>query len=251
MKLKVPDTILPHAVSGWCPGCGHGIITRLVAEAVEELGIEENFILCTDVACGALVAYITKWNVIGAAHGRTIIAAAGAKRVRPDQIVLAAPGDGSAYSIGIESTIHCALRNENVLALVVNNCVFGMTGGQMSPESLPGQKTTSSPFGRDVAVNGAPFDVVKTLGSYDIAYLARGSVSTPANVVKTGKMIKKALEKQMRGEGFCLLEVLSPCPTNWGYPDDKAYKALEYMREHQEKFYQLGEFIDKGGHSDG
>ncbi len=247
MNRRIPESLLREKSSGWCPGCGHGIITRMVAEAVEELGLEENFILCTDVACGALAAYVTKWNVIGAAHGRTIIAAAGAKRVRPDQIVLAAPGDGSAYSIGIESTIHCALRNENVLALVVNNCVFGMTGGQMSPESLPGQKTTSSPFGRDPHINGAPFDVVKTLGSYDIAYLARGSVSTPANVIRTGKMIRKALKKQLAGEGFCLLEVLSPCPTNWGYPDDAASRALDYMREKQEAFFQIGEFIDKGG----
>ena len=122
-----------------------------------------------------------------------------------------------------------------------------MTGGQMSPESLPGQVTTSSPHGRDPKVNGNPFDVVKTLGKFDIAYLARGSVSSPANVIKSQKMIKKALEKQMRGEGFCLVEILSPCPTNWGFADDKAYKALEYMKEHQEKFYELGEFIDKGG----
>ena len=247
MNRRIPESLLREKSSGWCPGCGHGIITRMVAEAVEELGLEENFILCTDVACGALAAYVTKWNVIGAAHGRTIIAAAGAKRVRPDQIVLAAPGDGSAYSIGIESTIHCALRNENVLARVVNNCGCGMTGGQMSPESLPGQKTTSSPFGRDPHINGAPFDVVKTLGSYDIAYLARGSVSTPANVIRTGKMIRKALKKQLAGEGFCLLEVLSPCPTNWGYPDDAASRALDYMREKQEAFFQIGEFIDKGG----
>ena len=117
----------------------------------------------------------------------------------------------------------------------------------MSPESLPGQKTTSSPFGRDPHINGAPFDVVKTLGSYDIAYLARGSVSTPANVIRTGKMIRKALKKQLAGEGFCLLEVLSPCPTNWGYPDDAASRALDYMREKQEAFFQIGEFIDKGG----
>ena len=108
-------------------------------------------------------------------------------------------------------------------------------------------KLTRSPHGRDPKVNGNPFDVVKTLGKFDIAYLARGSVSSPANVIKSQKMIKKALEKQMRGEGFCLVEILSPCPTNWGFADDKAYKALEYMKEHQEKFYELGEFIDKGG----
>ena len=247
MKLTIPSTINRENKSGWCPGCGHGIIMRMLAEAIDELGIQEDVILVTDVACGELAVSVVEWNDIGAAHGRPIITAAGAKRARPDQIVIANPGDGSAYSIGIESTIHCALRNENILALVTNNCVFGMTGGQMSPESLPGQVTTSSPYGREPKVNGNTFDVVKTLGQYDIAYLARGSVSSPANVIKSQKMIKKALEKQMRGEGFCLVEILSPCPTNWGFADDKAYKALEYMKEHQEKFYQLGEFIDKGG----
>ena len=163
MKLTVPSTINRENKSGWCPGCGHGIIMRMLAEAVDELGIQEDIILVTDVACGQLAVSVVEWNDIGAAHGRPIITAAGAKRARPDQIVVANPGDGSAYSIGIESTIHCALRNENILALVTNNCVFGMTGGQMSPESLPGQVTTSSPHGRDPKVNGNPFDVVKTL----------------------------------------------------------------------------------------
>ena len=251
MKCKLPETIVRDRASGWCPGCGHGIVYRLLAEAAEELGIDEKIILVTDVACGEMGRYKYNWNNIGAAHGRPVITAAGAKRARPEEIVVANPGDGSAYSIGIESTIHCALRNENFLTLVTNNCVFGMTGGQMSPESLPGQKTTSSPKGRDPLVNGNTFDVVKTLGQYDIAYLARGSVSTPANVIKAGKMIKKALEKQIRGEGFCLVEILSPCPTNWGFPDDNAYKALEYMHEQQEKFYELGEFIDKGGKNNG
>lgn len=245
MNLKVPASLNPEQRVGWCPGCGHGIVMRCLAEAVAELGLDEKLILVEDVACGELAQGIYGWDSIGSAHGRPIVVAAGVKRARPDNIVVAHPGDGSAYSIGIESTIHCALRNENILALVVNNCVFGMTGGQMSPESLLGQKTTSSPHGRDAAVNGNPFDVVKTLKDYDIAYLARTSLSTPANVIKTQNMIKKALQKQLDHKGFCLLEVLSPCPTNWGFPDDKAYKALDFMREHQEKFYQLGEFIDK------
>lgn len=152
------------------------------------------------------------------------------------------PGDGSAYSIGMESTIHAALRNENILALVVNNCVFGMTGGQMSPATLIGQKTTSSPAGRDLAYNGAPFDVTKALKDFDIAYLARGSVDSPGEVMKVKQYIRKALEKQQRGEGFCLVEVLSPCPTNWGLsPVD----SLTFMREKQKAFFQVGEFVDK------
>lgn len=244
MKLSVPNGINMDAHVGWCPGCGHGIVVRLVAEAARDLGIEENIIMVEDVACGEFAQNVLKFNTIGAAHGRPIITAAGAKRTRPDAIVIAHPGDGSAYSIGMESTIHCALRNENILALVVNNSVFGMTGGQMSPTSLPNMKTTSSPKGRDVEKNGHPFDVTKTLSSFDIAYLARGSVDSPAQVIKTGKMIKKALQKQMNGKGFCLVEVLSPCPTNWNkQPAD----ALEFMKEQQEAFYPLGEFVDKGG----
>ena len=247
MNLTVPEILDKNYRSGWCPGCGHGIILRLLADAVTELGMEEKFFLVADVACGSLASSVAKWNVIGAPHGRPIVAAAGAKRVRDDHLVVAHVGDGSAYSIGIESTIHCALRNENILALVVNNCVFGMTGGQMSPETMPGQKTTSSPKGRDVELYGNSFDVVKTLGQYDIAYLARGSVSSPANVIAAGKMIKKALQKQLNGEGFCLVEILSPCPTNWGFADDNAYKALQFMHDNQEKFYPLGEYVDKGG----
>lgn len=246
MICKIPSTLNADVPSGWCPGCGHATVLRLLAEAVESLGVEEKLLFITDVACGSMAPRIITWNNICAAHGRPIITAAGAKRARPDEIVVAAPGDGSAYSIGIESTMHCALRNENILALVVNNSVFGMTGGQMSPESLPGQKTTSCPHGRDPVLNGNTFDVVKTLSSFDIAYLARGSLSSPANIIKAGKMIKKAVEKQMNNEGFCLVEILSPCPTNWGYPDDNAYKALDFMKE-QEKVFELGEFTDKGG----
>ena len=244
MNYSIPKGINMENQGGWCPGCGHGIIVRLVAEAAQSLGIDDRIIMVEDVACGEFAQNAMTYNSIGAAHGRPIITAAGAKRARPDAIVIAHPGDGSAYSIGMESTIHCALRNENILALVVNNSVFGMTGGQMSPTSLPNMKTTSSPHGRDVKKNGHPFDVAKTLSQFDIAYLARGSVDSPAQVVKAGQMIKKALKKQMDGEGFCLVEILSPCPTNWNMlPAD----ALEFMKKGQEEYYPLGEFVDKGG----
>ena len=132
MNLKVPASLNPEESIGWCPGCGHGIIMRMLAECVQELGLDEKMILVEDVACGSLGQFVVSWNSIGAAHGRPIIVAAGAKRVRPNDIVVAHPGDGSAYSIGMESTIHCALRNENILALVVNNCchqMFGMFEG--------------------------------------------------------------------------------------------------------------------------
>jgi len=244
MKLKMPELMVADDTANWCPGCGHGIVSRLFAEAVEALGFEEKLIVVVDVACGAMIRRNLKINVIGAAHGRPIIAASGAKRARPDEIVVAHVGDGSAYSIGMESTIHCALRNENILALVVNNAVFGMTGGQMSPESLPGQRTTSSPAGRDIAKNGSPFDVTKALGQFDIAYLARGSVDSPAEVMKAGNMIKKALQKQMNGEGFCLVEILSPCPTNW---NKDPIESMEFIKNDMKALYKTGEFVDKGG----
>lgn len=245
MEYRLPKSFDLDASTSWCPGCGHGVIVRLLQECIEEIGAADRLIMFEDVACGHYNIPLVDCSFVCTAHGRPVIAASGYKRVRPDAIVVAHPGDGSAYSIGIESTIHCALRNENILALVVNNGVYGMTGGQMSPESLPGQKTTSSPHGRDIEKNGRPFDAMKTLSSFDIAYLARGSVSSVANIVKTKKMIKKAIDKQLNGEGFCLVEVLSACPTNWNLsPTD----ALGYMRDVQEKYFELGEFTDRGGY---
>ena len=243
MECKIPNGIDMTQQASWCPGCGHGIIVRLLAEAAEALGIEDRMLTVEDVACGEFAQFALKYNTIMSAHGRPIIAAAGLKRVRPDAIVVAHPGDGSAYSIGIESTLHCALRNENILALVVNNSVFGMTGGQMSPTSIVNMKTTSSPHGRTVKKDGNPIDITKILGGLDIAYMARGALDTPADIMKTGKMIKKALQKQMNGEGFCLVEVLSPCPTNWHMTP---VAAMDFIKSKQSATYPTGEFIDKG-----
>ena len=241
MKLQIPKTIT-SVESGWCPGCGHGIVARILTEVAEEMGVSDKVIMVRDVACGAMISNVVTFDNVGGAHGRPIITACGVKRVRKDALVIAHPGDGSAYSIGMESTIHAALRNENILALVVNNCVFGMTGGQMSPATLIGQKTTSSPAGRDLAYNGAPFDVTKALKDFDIAYLARGSVDSPGEVIKVKQYIRKALEKQQRGEGFCLVEVLSPCPTNWGL---EPLDALDFIEQKMLPEYPLGVIRDK------
>ena len=137
MKLQIPKTIT-SVESGWCPGCGHGIVARILTEVAEEMGVSDKVIMVRDVACGAMISNVVTFDNVGGAHGRPIITACGVKRVRKDALVIAHPGDGSAYSIGMESTIHAALRNENILALVVNNCVFGMTGGQMSPATPAG-----------------------------------------------------------------------------------------------------------------
>jgi len=244
MNFKVSKDIDLTQQASWCPGCGHGIVCRCITDAAEALGVGDRIVTVDDVACGQFGQYAMKYNSIMGAHGRVVVTAAGVKRARPDALVISRPGDGSAYSIGIESTLYSALRNENILMLVINNSVFGMTGGQMSPTSLLGMKTATSPFGRDAAKNGSPVDITKILGQTDIAYLARCSVDSPANVAKTQKAIEKALKKQMNNEGFCLIEVLSPCPTNWKLsPED----SMEFIRTTQSKALPLGEFIDKGG----
>ncbi|MDD6190213.1 MAG: thiamine pyrophosphate-dependent enzyme [Firmicutes bacterium] len=244
MNFKIPNDIDMTQQASWCPGCGHGIICRVITEAVQELGVSNKVLTVDDVACGQFGQFAMKYNTVMGAHGRTIATAAGLKHARPDCLVIARPGDGSAYSIGIESTLYSAIRNENILAIVINNSVFGMTGGQMSPATLPGMKTATSPFGRDEKKDGSMVDIAKILGQTDMAYLARGAVNTPANTEKTKKMIKKALLKQMNGEGFCLIDVLSMCPTNWKMSE---IDACEFVKTTQSKYLPLGEFIDRGG----
>ncbi len=244
MNFTIPKDIDMNQQASWCPGCGHGIVCRVITEAVQELGVSNKVLTVDDVACGQFGQFAMKYNTVMGAHGRTIATAAGLKHARPDCLVIARPGDGSAYSIGIESTLYSAIRNDNILAIVINNSVFGMTGGQMSPATLPGMKTATSPFGRDEKKNGSMLDITKILANTDMAYLARGAVNTPANTEKTKKMIKKALEKNMNGEGFCLIDVLSMCPTNWKLSE---VDACEFIKTTQSKYLPLGEFIDKGG----
>ena len=244
MSFTIPKDIDMTQQASWCPGCGHGIICRVITEAVQELGVSNKVLTVDDVACGQFGQFAMKYNTVMGAHGRTIVTAAGLKHARPDCLVIARPGDGSAYSIGIESTLYSAIRNDNILAIVINNSVFGMTGGQMSPATLPGMKTATSPFGRDEKNNGSMLDITKILSQTDMAYLARGAVNTPANTEKTKKMIKKALQKNMNGEGFCLIDVLSMCPTNWKMSE---IDACDFIKNTQSKYLPLGEFIDKGG----
>lgn len=242
--LRTPEA-LQHTHATHCPGCGHGIINRLYGEVLEEMGLDEDTIVVVDVACGSLTLFCgDNYDFICASHGRPIITAAGTKRVRKNNPVIAYLGDGAAYAIGVAHTLWAAIRNENITAIVCHNGVFGMTGGQMAPTTLHGQKTSSSPMGRDTTINGKPFDVTKMLTGIDMAYLARGSVDSPANVNKTKRYIRKALEKQMNGEGFSLIEVLSPCPTNWGVSPKE---AIAWVRERMIPEFPLGEFIERKG----
>ena len=241
MKLKAPETVFSSA--GFCPGCGHGIICRIITDAADKLGVGDRIVTVDDVACGQFGQYAMDYNSIMGAHGRVIATAAGVKRARPDALLIARPGDGSAYSIGIESTISCAMRNENILALVINNSVFGMTGGQMAPTTLPHQKTATSPKGKDPAKYGT-LNVVDVLGKMDIAYLARGELVGPAGMNNCKKLIRKAFEHQLNGDGFSLVELLSPCPTNLNMPP---VKAREHVHTEMTKYFPIGEYIDKKG----
>lgn len=242
MSLKAPEKLLTGHV-GFCPGCGHGIIGRLAFETMEELGKGEDIIAVVDVACCSLFEFGSDYDYIGSAHGRTIATAAGIKRVRKEQAVMAYLGDGAAYSIGIAHTFWAAMRNENITVIIVNNGVFGMTGGQMAPTTLPGQKTTSSPLGKDARTAGTPLHVEHLLTGLDIAYLARGSVDSPANIMKTKRYMKKAFEKQFNNEGFSLVEVLSPCPTNWNLTP---MQSLKRMQESVMAQFLVGEFVERG-----
>lgn len=240
MKLKAPETVFSTA--GFCPGCGHGLASRLIGEATEELGIQEKTLAVVDVACCSFHIDYWKYDTIMSAHGRDIPTAVGVKHIRPDNAVFAYLGDGAAYSIGMAEMVHAALRNDNICVFVVNNSVFGMTGGQMAPTTLPNQKTATSPKGKDPEKYGT-MNIVDLLKEMNIAYLARGELVGAAGINNCKKLIKKAFQKQMAGEGFCLVELLSPCPTNLNMPP---VKARAYVHNEMTKYFPVGEYIDKG-----
>lgn len=242
MKCSVPASVkYDHT---FCQGCAQGIVNRLIGEIMEELGTTEKLIVTTDVACGAMNVDFWDFDTIVGAHGRPIPTATGVRKVRKDCLSLAHLGDGAAYNIGMAETMHAAIRDDDVMALVLNNCVFAMTGGQTSATTMLGQRTTTSVTGRKKSVEGSPFHVEKALGDMDIAYLARGSVDSVAAIRKTKKYLKKAFEKHKNHEGFCLVEILTPCPTNWGLsPVD----SMKRIREQVIPEFPVGEFIDRGG----
>lgn len=213
MILQKPKRIGLQKQSGWCPGCGHGIVSRLLSEVVEDFGKESNLIMVHDVACGSLGAWTMNYDAIIAAHGRPLPTASGVKRVRPDALVCAYLGDGAAYSIGIAETIHSALRRENITVIVVNNTVYGMTGGQMAPTSIPGEVTVSSLNGKDPKKYGT-LDVIELLKNLKPAYLERGELFDAVHIRETKEMIRAAFQTQIQKKGFSLVEVLAPCPTN-------------------------------------
>ncbi len=235
--------VLTDAPLHYCPGCTHGIIHRLVAEVIDELGIEGRTIGVAPVGCSVMAYDYFTTDFIQAPHGRAPAVATGVKRADPENnIVFTYQGDGDLAAIGTAETVHAAARRENITVIFVNNAIYGMTGGQMAPTTLPGQVTQTSPYGRDVETVGYPVKVCELLSNVDgAAYLERVAVNNPANVKKAKKAIKKAFQNQIDGKGFSLVEVVSTCPTNWGMTPEKALKWLE---DNMIPYYPLGVYKD-------
>lgn len=234
---------LTDAPLHYCPGCTHGIIHRLVAESLEELGVTGRTIGVASVGCSVFTYNYFNCDMVQAAHGRAPAVATGVKRSDKNNIVFTYQGDGDLAAIGTAETVHSAARGENITVIFVNNAIYGMTGGQMAPTTLPGQKTQTSPYGRDVEAVGYPVKVCEMLSQVDGAtYLERVAVNNVANVKKAKAAIKKAFQNQIEGKGFSLVEVLSTCPTNWGLAPEK---ALEWLEENMIPYYPLGVYKDK------
>lgn len=229
----------------YCPGCTHGIIHRLVGEVLEELGVLGDSIGVAPVGCSVLAYKYFNCDMQEAAHGRAPACATGIKRVHPDKVVFTYQGDGDLASIGMAEIVHAAARGEKITTIFVNNAIYGMTGGQMAPTTLVGQKATTSPYGRDAALVGFPIRVSEMLATLDGAvYVERVTVNTAANVRKAKAAIKKAFQAQINGEGFTMVEVLSTCPTNWGL---HPVEALKWLEDNMIPYYPLGNFKNVDG----
>ncbi|MCK9583146.1 MAG: thiamine pyrophosphate-dependent enzyme [Endomicrobiales bacterium] len=238
--LKRPEALkdAPHL---YCPGCGHGIIHRIVAEVIDELGIREKTIAVAPVGCAVFAYDYFNFDVTEAPHGRPPAVATGIKRVLPDRFVFTYQGDGDLAAIGTAETVHAANRGENITIIFVNNANYGMTGGQMAPTTLIGQKTATTPAGRDVKRDGFPMDVCALLSSLPgVSYLERVAVNSPKNIIQTKRAIKKAFENQINGKGFSLVEVLSQCPVDWGMTPKDAIAWVEntFMKTFPLKVYK-------------
>ncbi len=234
---------LTDATLHYCPGCTHGIIHRLVAEVLDELGVQGKTVGIASVGCSVMSYDYFDVDMVQAAHGRAPAVATGVKRANPENIVFTYQGDGDLAAIGTAETVHSAARGENITIIFVNNAIYGMTGGQMAPTTLPGQVTQTSPYGRDTNTVGFPLKVCELLSNVDgAAYLERVAVNNVKNIKAAKKAIKKAFTYQTEGKGFTLIEVLSTCPTNWGL---SPVNALKWLEENMIPYYPLGVYKDK------
>jgi 2-oxoglutarate ferredoxin oxidoreductase subunit beta len=231
---------LTTASTHYCPGCGHGIIHRLIAEVIDELGIRDKTVVVAPVGCAVLLYNYFNLDSYEAAHGRAPAIATGCKRVHPELVVFTYQGDGDLAAIGTAETVHAAARGEKITTIFVNNAIYGMTAGQMAPTTLIGQKTTTTPDGRTPERAGYPIRMCEMLATLEgAAYIARVSVSSPKNVVQAKRTIKKAFETQIKGLGYSLVEVLSQCPTNWHMT---TVESVKWVDEKLASYFPLGEF---------
>ncbi len=222
----------------YCPGCTHGIAHRLVAECIEEMGLQDKTIGVAPVGCAVFAYNYFNCDMMEAAHGRAPAVATGIKRVHKDKLVFTYQGDGDLASIGAAEIVHAAGRGEKISTIFINNAIYGMTGGQMAPTTLVGQVTTTSPYGRQKEHCGSPLRMSEMLSTIEGAYyIERVSLHDVPNIIKAKKAIKKAFTYQMEGKGFCLVEVLSSCPTNWGMTPSG---ALDWLKENMIPYYPLG-----------
>jgi 2-oxoglutarate ferredoxin oxidoreductase subunit beta len=227
----------------YCPGCGHSLIHRLIAEVIDKLDIKDRCIGIAPVGCAVFAYDYFDFDILEVAHGRPPAAATGMKRVMPENIIFSYQGDGDLAAIGTAEIVHAANRGENITVIFVNNATYGMTGGQMAPTTLPGQKTTTTPKGRDVNVSGFPLHVSEMLATLDgVSYIARGSVDSFKNLAKTKSYIERAFKVQLENKGFSMVEILSPCPTDWWLSPEK---AVAWMKENMINMYKLGVLKDK------
>ena len=234
---------LTDAVLHYCPGCTHGIVHRLVAESLEELGILGKTVGIAPVGCAVMAYDYFNCDMIEAPHGRAPAVATGAKRANPDNIVFTYQGDGDLAAIGTAETVHAATRGENITIIFINNAIYGMTGGQMAPTTLPGQVTQTTPYGRDVTRAGYPIRMCEMLSTLDgVAYAERVTVTDVPNVRNAKKASKKAFQTQIDKKGFSIVDVLSTCPTNWGLGP---VEALKWLKENMIPYYPLGCYQDR------
>ena len=238
-----PHSLAP-VVTNYCPGCTHGIVNRLVAEVIDELGIEGDTIGVSPVGCSVMMYNFFNCDFLEAAHGRAPAVATGVKRVHPDKVVFAYQGDGDLASIGMAETVHAATRGEKITIIFINNAIYGMTGGQMAPTTLLGMKTVTCPYGRDPKLHGYPLKMADIAAQLEgTCYVTRQTVHTVAAIRKAKNAIRKAFEYSMQGKGSNLVEIVSTCNTNWRM---SPVKANQWMEENMVPYYPLGDLKDNG-----
>jgi len=226
----------------YCAGCMHGVVHRLIAEVLDELDVKGRTVGVAPVGCSVMAYNYFNCDMVQAPHGRAPAVATGIKRVHPDNIVFTYQGDGDLAAIGTNETVHAAARGENITAVFINNAIYGMTGGQMAPTTMPGQITSTSPYGRKPEIQGLPVRVCEMLATLDgVAYAERVAADSVRNIRAAKRALKKAFEYQIEKKGFTIVEVLSNCPTNWGMPPAE---SLEWIRAEMIPYYPLGVYKD-------